>query len=354
MHTSDHIADLIFKYIRDELSTQEELQLTNWRQESQDNEDIFSRLTNPENIKELLQGFYSRDNTWRKLLEKAPELNPLPTAFIPRAKPFISAAAVVLLLGAITTIGFIANKIMSPNKQSVTIAVNKIDSLKDTYPAGTNKAMLILSNGNKIILDSTKTFKDVYQLGNNIKSLDSGKLKYETTSIKETDKETFNILKTPRGGQFQISLCDGSKVWLNAASSIKYPIAFKGSKRSVEISGEVYFEVTRNENSPFVVTTRGINIQVLGTHFNVNAYNDEAAIAVTLLEGRIKTTAGLNSIIQTPGDQALIEFGNAGPKISLLKNVNGNDIVSWKNGRTFFQRCKYPNDNAHDIQMVRC
>jgi ferric-dicitrate binding protein FerR (iron transport regulator) len=154
---------------------------------------------------------------------------------------------------------------------------------------------------------------------------DSGRLAYNGTNEKPTEI-TYNTLSTPKGGQYQLILPDGSKVWLNAASSIRYPTAFVGNSRIVEITGEAYFEVMHNSKVPFEVKTRSQVIEDIGTSFNVNAYTDEAAIRTTLLEGAVK----VDNVVLKPGEQA--EADNGTQKITVIKGVDIQRAVAWKNG----------------------
>src|SRR5690606_29613893 len=125
----------------------------------------------------------------------------------------------------------------------------------------------------------------------NIIKLEDGQLAYEGDARNAASKEIqYNTVSTPRGGQYQLVLADGSKVWLNAASSIRFPAAFTGKERNVEITGEVYFEVAHNASQPFIVKANGVDIKVLGTSFNVNAYEDESSMKTTLLEGSVEVS----------------------------------------------------------------
>jgi len=144
---------------------------------------------------------------------------------------------------------------------------------------------------------------------------------------------SYNMLVTPRRGQYQLVLPDGSKVWLNAASSIRYPVAFIGNERRVQITGEAYFEVTHNATMPFIVEKGDMRVEVLGTHFNVNAYNDESAIKTTLLEGKVKIVNRQSAILK-PGQQAIL---TAGSRLTILDKTDVEDVVAWKNGLFHFE-----------------
>jgi transmembrane sensor len=197
---------------------------------------------------------------------------------------------------------------------------------------GSTKAVLQLANGSLITLDSIS--KRQIQLGNAIARQVNGQLNYEGTA--NGDPGGINVLTTPRGGQFQVVLPDGTRVWLNAASSLSYPTAFTGKERLVEVSGEAYFEVAKDERKPFrVKISRQENyIDVLGTHFNVNAYADEGIIRSTLLEGRIRFSAG-ETVVLSPGQQAVLIAGTPSPKV--LTGVDTSAIMAWRAGLFNFE-----------------
>ncbi|MGY0036944.1 FecR family protein [Pedobacter sp. NJ-S-72] len=143
-------------------------------------------------------------------------------------------------------------------------------------------------------------------------------------------------METPKGGQYQLVLPDGTKVWLNAASSLRYPVAFQGNERKVELTGEAYFEVAKDKTRPFEVYSNNQVVQVLGTHFNINAYSNEPFVSTTLLEGSVKVTNSLTNAqkIIRPGQQSLIsKDGQAGIEV---KNMDLDEAVAWKNGYFMF------------------
>jgi ferric-dicitrate binding protein FerR (iron transport regulator) len=141
-------------------------------------------------------------------------------------------------------------------------------------------------------------------------------------------------MTTPKGRQFSLVLSDGSKVWLNAASSITYPISFTGKERKVSVTGEAYFEIAHNAAIPFIVESGQNSVKVLGTHFNINAYDDESVVSVTLLEGSVDVRRGTVSKVIKPGQQAQI---NDDEQIKLANNIDVEHVVAWKNGRISFQ-----------------
>lgn len=209
---------------------------------------------------------------------------------------------------------------------------------------GSNKASLTLADGTLIPLDSIAGGVIPQQGISRVLNSAGGQLTYQATGRAQEDAHVlFNTLATPRGGQYKLTLPDGSRVWLNAASSIRFPTAFTGHERKVEISGEAYFEVARAALMPFRVVTNGMTIDVLGTHFNVNAYSDEPEISTTLLEGSIKVIAQSTHTGQLlrPGQQS--RLGKNGT-FRLFSEVDVEEAVAWKNG--YFQ---FNNENIRSV-----
>ena len=197
---------------------------------------------------------------------------------------------------------------------------------------GTTKAELILGDGSTVSLDSTQNGDIVSQENVSVKNI-NGRIVYTSgTGPAEGKPLSYNTLRTPKGGFYQLTLSDGTKLWLNAASSLRYPVAFNDKERNVELNGEAYFEVAKDATRPFHVLVNGMNIEVLGTHFNVMAYDNEKSIKTTLLEGSVKIQDGESSAMLRPGQQARLEPGN---RMEVLSNVNTDDVIAWKNG--FFQ-----------------
>ena len=215
---------------------------------------------------------------------------------------------------------------------------------KDLPPGG-NKAILTLSNGARIILDSAHIGQLASQGNSTVEKADSGMLVYNQSGNVASVIQ-YNTLRTPRGGQYKLALPDGSVAWLNAASSIRFPASFPRHERVVEITGEAYFEVARNANSPFSIRILSSNgtpkgtIQVLGTHFNINAYEDEPFISTTLLEGSVEISHLQRKVLLKPGEQAQL---NAAGNISVAA-VDTDEAVAWKNGEFLFN-----NANMADI-----
>ncbi|MEO6730631.1 MAG: FecR domain-containing protein [Ferruginibacter sp.] len=239
-----------------------------------------------------------------------------------------AAAAVILMISAVS---FYSMSNRSQKSQLAVVQPEKKTILKTDIAPGQSGAILTLATGEQILLDSAGN-GSLAQQGNVSVVKKNGELVYSNGG-NATDV-VYNTMTTPKGRQFNLLLADGSKVWLNAASSITFPTAFIGKERKVTITGEAYFEVAHNASMPFIVEKGNTSVLVLGTHFNVNAYDDETALSVTLLEGSVNVRNGNNNNKIKPGQQAQIKEDG---KISLLSDVDVNNIVAWKNGRISFQ-----------------
>lgn len=230
------------------------------------------------------------------------------------------------------------------NKRTATTVAKTDAALKNDVAPGSNKAVLTLANGNTILLDDAANGVVAEEGSAKVVKPGDGQLVYSQQNDNGNEQLSWNTLATPRSGQYRLVLPDGTKVWLNSESSIHYPILFRGRERRVQITGEAYFEVVHNSEMPFIVEKGDMQIEVLGTHFNVNAYNDESAIKTTLLQGKVrvvKTTATLKQIaVLSPGEQAVIPGNNR----MQVRKADVDDAVAWKNGLFHFE--------SADIKMV--
>ena len=280
------------------------------------------------NVKE---GEGQRENWANKLLEYIHQkIKPVaePAKIIRFAvwKKVAAAAVIIMMLGTGAYFLF-GNK---GKQDEIAKTENNNSSNNDVAPGG-NKATLQLADGSTIILDSAQNGTLSQQGNARVLKLDNGQLAYNASG---TAKEVlYNTISTPRGGQYQLTLADGSKVWLNAASSIRFPASFTGSKRKVELTGEAYFEVAKNPAMPFTVSVNGMNVEVLGTHFNINSYADEDIIKTTLLEGAVKVTKGSVIAMLSPGQQAQLTSNG---QIGVNKNIDVDEVMAWKNGKFQF------------------
>jgi ferric-dicitrate binding protein FerR (iron transport regulator) len=255
---------------------------------------------------------------------------------------FRYAAVLLLLIGA----GYLFYDNFYKGKMFV-----QLDPVRkpDVAPGG-NKAVLTLADGSVIVLDSAANGLLSQQGNTKVMKSASGQLAYEaggpvnvagsgnSTASNGTGVVKYNTISIPRGGQYQIQLPDGSQVWLNSSSSLRFPTAFYGKSREVEITGEAYFEIAKDVNRPFYVKANKMSVEVLGTHFNINAYTDEPVVKATLLEGSVRVKKAGESVVMTPGQEAQVineAMGDASTGRAMIKLINDADLeeaVAWKNG----------------------
>lgn len=246
------------------------------------------------------------------------------------------AAAVIILALASVAAVLLVNR---SNHQNIADNSSNKKELPTVITPGGNRAVLTLANGQQVILDSASDGSIALQGNTSIIKLQDGQLAYQQSGEPVSEPAGINIITTPRGGQYQVKLPDGSRVWLNAASSLRFPASFTGRSRNVDVSGEAYFEIAPNATMPFTVRANGVEVQVLGTSFNINAYSDEASINTTLLEGGVQVKAGTQVQRLVKGQQASVSPTGA---IKLVQHANLDQVVSWKNGFFNFKDADIP------------
>jgi transmembrane sensor len=355
MPHNDYIADLIIKHLQETITAEEAQTLDQWIAADENNRQQFNRLTNSDTLHEELIAYGESDRRIKEqVYAQLPEVQDALTA-IPKRHwmRYASIAAVIVALGFISMWYWWPEKTVTKDvpAQQTPVAAN--------IPAGGNKATLTLADGTVIDLDKAGVGTIAKEGKTTVNKKEDGQLEYKSGIGNRESAITYNLLSTPRGGQYQLLLPDGSKVYLNAASSIKYPTAFTGNERRVEVTGETYFEVTKDPNRPFKVIilppsggieggVRRGEVEVMGTHFNINAYGDETAIVTTLLEGKIRISAISESGSQSagtniknrqpvsgnrqlllPGEEAQI---NSKTGITIRKNVDTEAAVAWMKG----------------------
>lgn len=334
-----YIASLIDKYLDNSLNVEERVALEEWINASDNNRQLFAEISDPKQLTAWLQRFYAYDGDRisRKISEQIPAFGPPRVAPVHRIhflRKWGWAAAAALLLGGGSYYWAFHN-----NASQSLVATQQVD-----IPPGKQGAILTLADGREVVLDSMASGVVARQSGSAV-ILSNGKLVYDPASAGTTDMQ-YNKMTTPKGRQFQVTLPDGTKVWLNAASSIRYPTAFAGKERRVEVSGEVCFEVVKDANKPFFVNINNkAAIEVLGTLFNVNAYDNEKSIHTTLLDGSVKVLIPSAShpagVILKPGQQARISNTPAthtpDEKIVVVNDPDIEKIMAWKNGLFNFE-----------------
>ena len=259
---------------------------------------------------------------------------------------WVAAAAVVLITGSLVFWFITKNTTVKPTS----VATTKTTTPIDAAPGG-NHATLTFSNGTVIVLDQVNEGDLAHQDGSRIVKSNNGQVVYFPTAAGSTSIE-YNTISTPRAGQYHIVLPDGTHVWLNAASSLRFPTAFAGKTREVELSGEGYFEVAKNARMPFIVQEGDMRVEVLGTHFNINAYKDEDLIKTTLLEGSVKVGKGQKaegrekkakseekSVVLKPGEQAILSQSS---QTIPVQTVDVQQVIAWKDGFFEFNNLPLP------------
>lgn len=299
--------ELIKKYLNGTCTAEEKAIIESWYlKESAELKDV------PESEPDY---FEMEKNIWNELEKRrTPVLN------YKRLWYSVAAAIIIFITIAIY---------FSPVRDNHQLAKNHD---KNEIIPGQNKATLILADGSKIDLNSAEYGTLAKESGVRIRKTSEGQLVYDIIAQSSSSRIAYNTIETPKGGQYQVNLPDGTKVWLNAGSSLKFPTVFSDTERVVEMVGEAYFEVASDKKKPFKVHTAHQTVEVLGTHFNVNSYSDESIVKTTLLEGSIKVSSGGQSLLIKPGEQAMFQFAN---HHLAIQKVDAEEAIAWKNG--YFQ-----------------
>ncbi len=254
---------------------------------------------------------------------------------------FRSVAAAILFILA----GGLLLLLYRSKPHSVPVVKNEKTIIDQIVP-GADKAVLTLADGRSVVLDSMPDNGQLMQGNTRIIKQAGGQLSYTAGSHAKDTEIRYNVMSTPRGGQFRLVLPDGSKVWLNAASSIRFPTLFAGNERKVTITGEAYFEVKHDASNPFKVEANGTEVTVLGTHFNINAYPDEKSVRTTLMEGSVRVgrlSGHAQAATITPGEQAEFLREEAAP-VRIHRDVDLEEVLGWKNNAFVF--------NNQDVESI--
>jgi hypothetical protein len=326
------ISYLLEQYALLQISSVEETELWALLDESQHDEDVKNILLQ---LMQSEQSFVETDREkWEPVLNKvlANEEEKKTISILPGWNQFTwkkMAAAAVIFLFAGTGLYYLLQNENSDNQ----ITVEKTNELKDVAAPNTVNATLTLSNGMTIVLDSAGNGILAQQGDVNVMKLSDGQIVYDPNSLNINKEEiSYNTLSNPRGSKaVKIVLADGTKVWLNAESSLHYPTSFIAKERRVNITGEAYFEVAHKDALPFYVSVDGMEVEVLGTHFNINSYKEENILRTTLLEGSVKVSKGERTTIIKPGQQAQVSRTNN--NAFLISKPDLDEVMAWKEGR---------------------
>ncbi|MBL1408249.1 FecR family protein [Sphingobacterium faecale] len=322
---SYYITGLIRKKIQKQsLSPQEEAELDTWRKQNAQNNAFYEKMQDELYLAQSVNRYLATNTEQRweefQIQHMQPKRRDL-------SFQWISVAAAILLVIGISFVIYFYQQALLPLSDTTVQSV-----IKDSLPQpGGNRATLTWSDGNSIALSEGH---DGIIAGEH--------LAYEDGSVLSQVKTDYATLVTPKGGEYRITLPDGTQVWVNAASSLTYPTRFDGDERKVKLSGEAYFQVAHNKEKPFIVETDHQRLKVLGTVFNVNAYADEKQTSTTLLEGKVAVRAlddQDNSIVLRPGEQSQL----VGGKLH-VSPIDVQEAVAWRQGKFVF--------NSTDIYTV--
>lgn len=335
------IASLIIKQSTIGLDKTEQVELDDWINESPENRRIYEGLINNQTLATKLDQFddaeKGKEMAWDRLQNRELPTQNVRVVYLRRWIKYVAAAAIIVSILA----GYFL--LVKPNPKPITKTEEK-DRYKNDIPAPTgSKTRLVLADNTMISLDDAKNGK-LAQQGNTVIIKENGELNYKNGKKGKDNGSEINKLITEKGGFSKITLQDSTQVWLNSNSTLTYPTAFVGSERKVSLTGEAYFEVAHNSAKPFIVNVNGKeDVKVLGTHFNIMAYEDESEIKTTLLEGSVEVTKNNISRKIKPGEQAQL---NINGEINVVDSVNLDGVVAWKNGLFVF-------DGEDIVSMMR-
>ncbi len=333
IETMQEIGGLLFRRLTGDLTIQEQISLDNWlKEQDADSRQFFEDCSDWDQVNDALSTMYAFDEraAWADIQKKIQLLKeseaPVVEITRPRRKAYWIVAAAIVLIAAGVGVFF------KLNQGKANIAKLPVEQRfhNDVAPGG-DKAVLELADGSKIVLDNASNGQLAQQGTTKVIKLDNGQLAYHSGKV-DASPVTYNSISTPRGGQYQIVLPDGSKIWLNALSSLKFPTAFTGTERRVELNGEGYFDIAKN-TLPFKVSLAGqktLEVDVLGTEFDLMAYGDEDRQKLTLISGAASATMGDRKIILQPNQQAYLDKNSNA--LNLINTVDVGEIVAWKNG----------------------
>ena len=307
--TAYRTAYLIAGFLKQTLTEEEKDELDEWILASDANMILFEKMTDDKNIMQAKE--------WMKKMNVEDELQNTKRKIA--ARRFIRAisyAAAVVIIAA----GIYFLQRPDQNNEKTPMA-----QAQDILP-GSDKATLLLDNGKVVVLGNSGADTAINEQVKILRS--SGQVVYNSSKAGEIVYHTLNV---PRKGQYKLTLADGSKVWLNSESSIRYPVSFSGNERKVFVTGETYFEVEKNKSKPFRVVSGDVTIEALGTQFNVNAYSNEPFLSTTLVEGSVMVTKGTTENILKPGQQARLTENDF-----QITKVNIDSAVAWKDNKFKF------------------
>lgn len=349
LEKADEIYLLLVKHLKNEQSPEDRQALNSWVNYSAENKRFFDEMTDGKSLEQFERSYIEYLEITGRTPDFSIVMGPAKVVSLKRKRPLIYIAVAASILAFFLIGGFFLIRRTPKQPQVAGITTSNGNNKVEILPGG-NKATLTLSNGQAIILDTSANGK-LAKLENVTINNQEGRIEYNASHLpaealaKGGAPISFNTLSTPRGGQYQLTLSDGTKVWLNAATSLTFPTAFTGTERKVVLRGEAYFEVVKDKSKPFKVelpkssgksVMKGGEVEVLGTHFNINNYEEETAARTTLLEGSIRFTPigqSLRPKLLTPGQQAILTDRQLTVE---LKN-DPEATIAWLKGKFSFQ-----------------
>ncbi|MGV8093911.1 MAG: FecR family protein [Mangrovibacterium sp.] len=317
------IAKLISKEISGEIAPDEQQELSSWINELPGNRALYHRIKNAESFRKRNEEYrqINISTGWDHLNRKIER-----TSKIIKLRTVFKYAAVIMI--PLIVAGLLFKYFIRQEPK-----VNPVAQITEILP-GKPQAVLELNNGKLVTLDSLGQLSITEKDGTLIEKNTHG-LNYSLNIPKAKKENLFNTIKIPRGGEYELVLADGTRIYLNAESQLKYPVQFLGDTREVELTGEAYFEVAKDTHKPFVVKTTGMSVEVLGTAFNLNAYGNTEKILATLVEGSIKinVTATQETRLLQPDEQASVDLKSGRTEV---RKVDISLYTDWKNGRLNF------------------
>ncbi len=315
------IADLISKLLKGDITEAEDLYLQKWVNEHPENRTFFKKFVDSTYLENQQNTFRAIDSNqaWNKLyrrIYKTPESRPLYPGILKYA---------AILIPVLITFGLLFY--LSDEEKGETEKKSVQSARTNDIKPGSKRAILTLSNGESVVLDSGVR-RNIDEDNGTFINNNNDILSYNTSNHSQTGKiDFFNTVLIPAGGEYRLILADGTKVWMNSKSELRYPIEFNGTERKVYLKGEAYFEVAKNASMPFIVKTDKAEVKVLGTHFNVSAYTDDETKA-TLIEGVVKVKGVKGAAVLRPGEQAVI----SNSQFKVRDDFDAEGEIAWKNG----------------------
>ncbi len=328
MTDKNKIYELADKWLKGIITEKEKQYFEQWYEQEAGESLKWSRDANEKKLKNrLLKAIHAKIQS-----ESRQENVKFVKTFRQKQYKWMTAAAAVIIL---FTLGFLLFQ------QPLSDLMNRESHVLIDIPPGSEVATLTLADGSVIKLDSVANGKVATQ-GKAIINREGGQVAYIPQKLNEDDPILYNTMKTARGNQYRLVLSDSTVVWLNSASSLRFPAIFSGKQRTVELTGEAYFEVAENKKMPFMVNVNNkAKVKVLGTHFNINAYDDETIIRTTLLEGRVSISSSLSPLVSqslSPGQEATLDANN---KLSIQK-ADVKKTMAWQAGFFEFNNTELP------------